>query len=60
MTTQTERTVDQSWALYDHAQNLIPMATQTHSKAPREALRGIEPCYVVSGKGGPGARPGWQ
>ncbi|MDP6042502.1 MAG: aminotransferase class III-fold pyridoxal phosphate-dependent enzyme, partial [Candidatus Latescibacteria bacterium] len=52
MTTQTERTVDQSWALYDHAQNLIPMATQTHSKAPREALRGIEPCYVVSGKGG--------
>ena len=27
------------------------MATQTHSKAPREALRGIEPCFLVRGKG---------
>lgn len=47
----SEKTVAQSWALYDHALNVIPMATQTHSKAPREALRGIEPCYVVRGKG---------
>ena len=27
------------------------MATQTHSKAAREALRGIEPCYLVRGQG---------
>jgi len=27
------------------------MATQTHSKAPREALRGVEPCYLVRGQG---------
>ena len=27
------------------------MGTQTHSKAPREALRGLEPCFVVRGKG---------
>ena len=45
------RSVDKSWALYDRAVKVIPMATQTHSKAPREALRGIEPCYIVRGKG---------
>ncbi|NUP98232.1 MAG: aminotransferase class III-fold pyridoxal phosphate-dependent enzyme [Armatimonadetes bacterium] len=27
------------------------MATQTHSKAPREALRGIEPCFIERGQG---------
>ena len=43
--------VDQSWALYDEAIEHIPMGSQTHSKAPREALRGIEPCYLVKGKG---------
>ncbi|SVD75642.1 uncharacterized protein METZ01_LOCUS428496, partial [marine metagenome] len=27
------RTVDRSWALYDRANTVIPMGTQTHSKA---------------------------
>ena len=45
------RTVQQSWALYDRAVKVIPMGTQTHSKAPREALRGLEPCFVVKGRG---------
>ena len=40
-----------SWALYDRAQAVIPMGTQTHSKAPREALRGVEPCYIKRAKG---------
>ena len=47
-----ERTVEGSWALHDRAIEVIPMATQTHSKAPREGLRGIEPCYLVRGEGG--------
>ena len=51
MSVQTERIVDQSWALYDRSLDAIPMGTQTHSKAPRETLRGIEPCYIVRGKG---------
>lgn len=46
------RTVEESWRLHDRAVEVIPMATQTHSKAPREALRGVEPCYLVRGKGG--------
>lgn len=43
--------VDESWKLYDRACRVIPMATQTHSKAPRSALRGVEPCFVVRGQG---------
>ena len=46
-----ERTVGKSWELYDRAVEWIPMATQTHSKMPREALRGIEPAYLVRGEG---------
>jgi glutamate-1-semialdehyde 2,1-aminomutase len=45
------RTVEQSWSLYDRAVAVIPMATQTHSKAPRDALRGTEPCYLQRGSG---------
>jgi glutamate-1-semialdehyde 2,1-aminomutase len=45
------RTVDQSWALYDRATAVIPMGTQTHSKAPRDALRGAEPCFLQRGSG---------
>ena len=45
------RTVDRSWELHDRAVKVIPLATQTHSKMPREALRGVEPCYLVKGKG---------
>ena len=45
------RTVDQSWALYDRANAVIPMGTQTHSKAPRDALRGAEPCFLQRGSG---------
>lgn len=42
---------EKSWQLWEKANQIIPMATQTHSKAPREALRGIEPCYIVRGEG---------
>jgi len=41
----------ESWALYDEACNVSPMGSQTHSKVPREALRGIEPCFLERGKG---------
>ncbi|MDE2997626.1 MAG: aminotransferase class III-fold pyridoxal phosphate-dependent enzyme [Gemmatimonadota bacterium] len=51
METAVERSVARSWALYDQAQEVIPLGTQTHSKAPREALRGVEPCYLVRGDG---------
>ncbi len=51
MTTKVERSVARSWELYDLAQQVIPLGTQTHSKAPREALRGVEPCYLVRGDG---------
>ena len=40
-----------SWELHGQALQVIPMATQTHSKAPREALRGLERCFLVRGKG---------
>ena len=43
--------VEQSWQLYEHAAHYIPMATQTHSKAPRADLRREEPCFIVRGKG---------
>ncbi|MCD6508165.1 aminotransferase class III-fold pyridoxal phosphate-dependent enzyme [Candidatus Poribacteria bacterium] len=45
------RCVEESWKLYDQAVKVIPMATQTHSKAPREKLRGVEPCFIVRGEG---------
>lgn len=44
-------TTEKSWALYDRPQAVIPMGTQTHSKAPHEELRGIEPCFITRGKG---------
>jgi|TARA_B100000809_G_scaffold99390_1_gene97985 glutamate-1-semialdehyde 2,1-aminomutase len=47
----TQRRVDQSWALYDRAITVTPMGTQTHSKAPRDALRGSEPCFLQRGSG---------
>lgn len=43
--------VQKSRALYELACGVIPMGTQTHSKAPREALRDVEPCFLVKGKG---------
>ena len=46
-----KRTVERSWELYDTAVGVIPMAPQTHSKAPRESLRGVEPCFLVKGRG---------
>jgi glutamate-1-semialdehyde 2,1-aminomutase len=51
MATLVERSVARSWELYDRAQAVIPLGTQTHSKAPRETLRGVEPCYLVRGDG---------
>jgi len=47
----TGRRVDRSWALYERALEHIPLGTQTHSKAARSALRGVEPCYIARGKG---------
>ena len=46
-----KRTVQRSWELHARAVELIPMATQTHAKASREALRDVEPCFLVRGKG---------
>jgi glutamate-1-semialdehyde aminotransferase len=51
MATEAGRTVEQSWELFDRAAKVIPMGTQTHSKAPRESMRGVEPCYLVRGEG---------
>jgi glutamate-1-semialdehyde 2,1-aminomutase len=48
----SRRGVEQSWRLWDEARAIIPMGTQTHSKAPREELRGVEPCFMVRGDGG--------
>jgi len=45
------RGVQKSWEMYDQVCDVIPMGTQTHSKAPREVLRGIEPCFLAKGKG---------
>jgi glutamate-1-semialdehyde 2,1-aminomutase len=45
-------TVEKSWRLWEEARSLIPMGTQTHSKAAREALREVEPCFLVRGEGG--------
>ena len=41
----------QSQGFLDRALEVIPMATQTHSKAARSALRGIEPGFLVRGRG---------
>jgi len=43
--------VGKSWELYERACEVIPLGTQTHSKMPRESLRGVEPCFLVKGKG---------
>jgi glutamate-1-semialdehyde 2,1-aminomutase len=48
----SSRNVERSWRLWDEASAVIPMGTQTHSKSPREALRGAEPCFLVRGEGG--------
>ncbi len=45
------RSVEKSWELHQRAINVVPMATQTHSKAPRQALREVEPCFLVRGQG---------
>ena len=47
----TGRSVERSWALYERALEHIPLGTQTHSKAARPALRGVEPCYIARGRG---------
>ena len=46
-----QHSVHKSWALHDRAVEVIPLATQTHSKAPREELRDVEPCYLARGQG---------
>lgn len=51
MSDSPRRDVSRSWELYDRACEIIPMGTQTHSKAPREALRGSEPCFIERGDG---------
>ncbi len=51
MATEVGRSVARSWELFDQAKEVIPQGTQTNSKAPREGLRGIEPCYLVRGEG---------
>ena len=46
-----KHSVKKSWAFYDRACRVIPMGTQTHSKAPRESLRHVEPCFVTRAEG---------
>ena len=47
----SEPTTTKSWRLYEEACNVSPMGTQTHSKAPREVLRNVEPCFLERGRG---------
>jgi glutamate-1-semialdehyde 2,1-aminomutase len=49
--TPDTHTTAESWRLYDAACKVIPMGTQTHSKAPRESLRDVEPCFLERGSG---------
>ena len=51
MTEVETRQVARSWELYERALEVIPMGTQTHSKAPRTALREVEPCFADRAKG---------
>ncbi len=51
MAITTGRDLTRSWELWERASKVIPMATQTHSKAAREALRGVEPCFIERGEG---------
>lgn len=46
------RTVEKSWRLRDRATGVIPLGTQTHSKAARDELRDVEPCFIERGLGG--------
>ena len=47
----SEHATTESWRLYEEACYLSPMGTQTHSKAPREVLRNVEPCFLERGRG---------
>ena len=46
-----EKGTQRSWALHARGERVIPLATQTHSKAARPALREVEPCYMERGEG---------
>ncbi len=43
--------IEESQALHDRADGLIPAFTQTLAKGPGQYVRGIAPEYLVSGKG---------
>ena len=51
MTELKAHDVTRSWELHERALEVIPMGTQTHSKAPRAALREVEPCFLARGEG---------
>lgn len=44
--------MSRSQALRQRALKVIPLGTQTHSKAPREALAQVEPSFLARGAGG--------
>ena len=46
-----EKGTARSWALRARGEAVIPLATQTHSKAARPGLREVEPCYIARGAG---------
>jgi len=48
----SRRCVSASWELYEKARRIIPLGTQTNSKAPCAELRDVEPCFVRRGEGG--------
>jgi len=47
----TDGSVERSWALRRRACDLLPRGTSTNSKAPLPGLEGVEPCFVVRGRG---------
>lgn len=46
-----ERSVAKSWSLRRRACEIIPRGTSTNSKAPSPDLEGVEPCFIVRGRG---------
>jgi glutamate-1-semialdehyde 2,1-aminomutase len=47
----SNHSVEKSWAFRSRACRVIPRGTQTNSKAPLPELEGVEPCFIVRGRG---------
>jgi glutamate-1-semialdehyde aminotransferase len=51
MAASPNRTLSASRALWDRAERVIPLGTQTLSKSPTQFVRGITPIYLRRGRG---------